>query len=76
MQTQIANAVEWAEKEFSVDSYGAFFPSSIERLSFAGLQPVSGKLFFILFILYSICDICFCCIFAKHVRRILNKEGF
>ncbi|KAG5524841.1 hypothetical protein RHGRI_031494 [Rhododendron griersonianum] len=43
MQTQIANAVEWAEKEFSVDSYGAFFPSSIERLSFAGLQPVSGK---------------------------------
>ncbi|XP_058189837.1 uncharacterized protein LOC131307377 isoform X2 [Rhododendron vialii] len=42
MQTQIANAVEWAEKESSVDSYGAFFPSSIERLCFSGLQPVSG----------------------------------
>ncbi|KAI8531073.1 hypothetical protein RHMOL_Rhmol11G0109300 [Rhododendron molle] len=60
MQTQIANAVKWAEKESSVESYGAFFPSSIERLSFAGLQPISGKLFSIFFILYSICDICFC----------------
>ncbi|XP_057502954.1 uncharacterized protein LOC130786643 isoform X3 [Actinidia eriantha] len=43
LQTEIANSLKWAEKEFSLDCYGAFFPSFSERLSFAALQPVSGN---------------------------------
>ena len=43
LQTCIVNSLLWAEKEPSVDCDEAFVPSLAERISFAALQPVSGK---------------------------------
>ncbi|MCL7039961.1 hypothetical protein MKW94_005122 [Papaver nudicaule] len=42
LQTQITNSLRWAEKESSIYCDESFIPSVAERLSFAGLQPVSG----------------------------------
>ncbi|XP_026454870.1 uncharacterized protein LOC113356077 [Papaver somniferum] len=42
LQTQITNSLRWAEKESSIYCDESFIPSLAERLSFAGLQPVSG----------------------------------
>lgn len=42
LQTQITNSLRWAEKESSIYCEESFIPSLAERLSFAGLQPVSG----------------------------------
>ncbi|XP_059590617.1 uncharacterized protein LOC100244294 isoform X5 [Vitis vinifera] len=43
LQTCIAKSLMWAEKEPSVDCDEAFVPSLAERISFAALQPVTGK---------------------------------
>ncbi|KAF6147812.1 hypothetical protein GIB67_014392 [Kingdonia uniflora] len=43
LQTPIANSLRWAEKEPSVNCDEAFIPTLAERLSFVGLQPVSGS---------------------------------
>ncbi|KAK9162097.1 hypothetical protein Syun_002999 [Stephania yunnanensis] len=42
LQTQITNSLRWAERDPSTDSYAYFIPTLAERLSFVGLQPVSG----------------------------------
>lgn len=43
MQTPTANSLVWAEKEPFIDCDEAFIPSLAERMSFVGLQPVSGS---------------------------------
>ncbi|CAN0890104.1 hypothetical protein LINGRAHAP2_LOCUS16253 [Linum grandiflorum] len=43
LQTQLANSLAWAGKEPALECDGAFIPSLAERVSFAALQPVSGK---------------------------------
>lgn len=48
MQTQITNALVWAEKQITLDGIRDFVPSVAERVSFAALQPVSGKTFIII----------------------------
>lgn len=45
MQTQITNSLVWAEKQITLDCIKDFVPSVAERVSFAALQPVSGKTF-------------------------------
>ncbi|CAL1409939.1 unnamed protein product [Linum trigynum] len=43
LQTRLANALWWAEKELELDCDEAFVPSLAERISFAALQPISGS---------------------------------
>ncbi|XP_060672929.1 uncharacterized protein LOC107435356 [Ziziphus jujuba] len=43
LQTSTANSLVWAEKEPFIDCDEAFIPSLPERVSFVGLQPVSGS---------------------------------
>ncbi|XP_073141388.1 uncharacterized protein [Henckelia pumila] len=43
LQTQSTNSLLWAEKNLSLDSAKKFIPLMTERLSFVGLQPVSGN---------------------------------
>nr|XP_043636212.1 uncharacterized protein LOC122607326 isoform X2 [Erigeron canadensis] len=43
LQTQTANALEWALKEPSIDCEEGFIPSFAERVSFAALQNLSGS---------------------------------
>ncbi|KAJ8759463.1 hypothetical protein K2173_007074 [Erythroxylum novogranatense] len=41
LQTGIANSLEWAEKDPSVQCDVSFIPSLAERISFAAFQPIS-----------------------------------
>ncbi|KAJ9559818.1 hypothetical protein OSB04_004978 [Centaurea solstitialis] len=43
LQTQTANSLEWALQEPFLDCEEAFIPSFAERVSFAGLQNLSGS---------------------------------
>lgn len=45
LQTQTTNSLIWAEKQLTLDCITDFVPSVAERVSFAALQPVSGKTF-------------------------------
>ncbi|KAJ8759553.1 hypothetical protein K2173_007177 [Erythroxylum novogranatense] len=43
LQTCIANSLEWAEKDPSVECDVSFIPSLAERISFVAFQPISGS---------------------------------
>ncbi|KZV50908.1 hypothetical protein F511_10479, partial [Dorcoceras hygrometricum] len=43
LQTRSMNSLLWAEKNINFDSAKNFIPLMTERLSFVGLQPVSGN---------------------------------
>ncbi|KAB1204748.1 hypothetical protein CJ030_MR8G027405 [Morella rubra] len=44
LQTHITNSLLWAEKDPSLECDEAFIPSFAERVSFAALQPITGKM--------------------------------
>ncbi|KAK6940345.1 hypothetical protein RJ641_029876, partial [Dillenia turbinata] len=43
LQTNAANSLMWSEQEPSINCDDTFVPSLAERISFASLQPISGK---------------------------------